>query len=223
MSDLAKLNSFTFNYTGQPDKLYEVMTAAEIKAAFDSRGEELRISINAIIDSFKSVDGAKNIGITSITGLTATNMQELIAALKTYVDTNFTSTGNIYTKAQIDTILQNIILGQVPSGSITDDMLSNAAGQIKSSMVDIVTQLSNYNFDVVTSDANGKPTHTTYKRIDNTLYKDVTCSNADTNGFYQTVVEKTYGTDGTTLKQTTTYTFTYNTDGVIQSKRWVVS
>jgi len=92
-----------------------------------------------------------------------------------------------------------------------------------SNISEIDVQLMDYSYDVVTSDANGKPTYATYKRTNDTLYKNVTCSNPDANGYYQTIVEKTYDVNGTTLKQTKTYTLTYNTDGIIQSKRWVVS
>lgn len=43
------LLGFTFNHADQPDRLSDTMTPAEVKAAFDSRGEELRLKVNAII------------------------------------------------------------------------------------------------------------------------------------------------------------------------------
>jgi hypothetical protein len=115
------------------------------------------------------------------------------------------------------------------NGKTGDVILS--AGDIKTSENKTIEEtlqshtstMGDYAYDVVTSDTDGKPTKATYKRADNTLYKEVTCSNKDSNGFYQTIVEKTYDINGTTLKQTKTYTLTYNADGIIQTKRWVIA
>lgn len=88
---------------------------------------------------------------------------------------------------------------------------------------DKIEELDEYPFDVVQSDTNGEPIHIVYKRLDGTVIVDATRSNPDTNGFYQTIVKKTYDKDGTTLKQTKTYTLGYNSNGVVISKRWVIS
>lgn len=109
------------------------------------------------------------------------------------------------------TIWFNTIKGQLGT-----DIAGSLQNQINTITYD-------YNFDVLTSDSNNNPTHAVYKRQDNTIYIDVVSSNPDSNGFYQTVVQKIYDFDGVTLLRTKTGTFTFNIDGVIQSKRWVVS
>ena len=124
---------------------------------------------------------------------------------------------DLETQQQLDKI-------DILSTDIGDKTLINTG--FKDNLVGAINEINDkvtdYIYDVVTSDADGKPTKTTYKRSsDNTLYKEVTCSNADTNGYYRTVVEKTYGTDGITLQSTKTYTFTYNADGYVLTKRWV--
>lgn len=79
-----------------------------------------------------------------------------------------------------------------------------------------------YNFSVTSYDEKGKPTQTQYKRPNNTLYLQVDASNADTNGNYQTVTEKYYDINGTTLLKTVTWTITFNADGVITARNWAV-
>lgn len=111
---LQQMGDFSFNHADQQDKLYQTMTAAEIKAAFDSRGNELRAFINNLISILNSTEdgnsGADNIAATPISGSPST-VQGMLEWLKTQID--------------------NTALGQLPDGSITDTKLSDDPGQIK--------------------------------------------------------------------------------------------
>jgi maltodextrin utilization protein YvdJ len=75
-----------------------------------------------------------------------------------------------------------------------------------------------YKSDVTATDTNGNPTEVEYRRkADNTLAIKRSASNPDTNGFYQTVVEQFYNTDGVTVYKTVTYTFSYLENGLIDT------
>lgn len=103
-----KLNGFTFNHAEQQDALYEVKTSAQVKADFDSRAEEVRVVLNSLIDQLQSdVDGdsgADSINLTSISGLTGTTVQTVLESLKQQID--------------------DVVLGEIPDGSITPIKLS---------------------------------------------------------------------------------------------------
>jgi hypothetical protein len=120
------LDSFTFNHKDQVDKLYETKTATQVKEAFDSRGEDLQTKFNNAVTTLKSVtdsdSGADNIGVTSIPGVTGSTVQAILESLKALDDTN-----RQYLLSQI----QDIVLGQIPDGAITDVKLSDDEGQIK--------------------------------------------------------------------------------------------
>jgi hypothetical protein len=85
-----KFSSFSFNHADQQDDLYKAKTSAEIKQDFDSRGEQLKIKLNDLIDQLQSIadgdSGADNIKATSITGLTGTTVQSLLESLKQFID-----------------------------------------------------------------------------------------------------------------------------------------
>jgi hypothetical protein len=71
---------------------------------------------------------------------------------------------------------------------------------------------------VTVSDTNNKPTTVEYRRFtDSSLHTRAVSSNPDTHGYYQTVVETKYDVNGTTLIGTTTHTYTYNADGIIET------
>lgn len=167
---LTKQGAFTFDHSNQQDDLYKVKTALEIKQALDSRGIDLKNTINNLIDalqSFASGDsGAKYIGAESITGLIGNNVQTLLGSLKTLIDTKSNST-DVYSKNDLlsatdgssgadkvkatpiatspDTIqgilewlkiqIDNMVLGQISDGSLTDVKLSNAPTEIKQSFI----------------------------------------------------------------------------------------
>lgn len=94
----------------------EGITAAALKAVFDSNANnEIKISVNGIINNLLSKtindSGADNIGSTVIPGVTGENVRAQLVALKNLIDA--------------------VVLGQIPDGTITDAKLSNAPGQIK--------------------------------------------------------------------------------------------
>lgn len=117
------------------------------------------------------------------------------------------------TKRYVDQTVAGIVLGDVPDGSITKAKLSN----------EVSSQLSDHNFSVTATDASGKPTQTQYKRQNTTLYLQVDASNPDAKGNYQTITEKHYDADGTTLLKTVTWTVAYNANGLITSRTWAVT
>lgn len=88
---LQKLDKFTFNHAEQIDKLYEVMTTTAMKDAFDSRGEELRIKFNKLVDDLQAEVGASNIGMTPIAQLGTQNkvkdiINRIVEILKSTAD-----------------------------------------------------------------------------------------------------------------------------------------
>lgn len=124
---LTKLTGFTKKIGDLPDKPTPgSMTAAELKAYYDSSPEELRLAFNKLIDDLQVIvdggSGADNIGVTSIAGLTGGTVQSLLEALKVSDDEN-----RAYLLAQI----QGAVVGQIPDGTITDVKLSNDPADIK--------------------------------------------------------------------------------------------
>ncbi|MEG0133114.1 MAG: hypothetical protein RR851_13225, partial [Clostridium sp.] len=117
---------FGFNHSEQIDRLYEIMTSAQIKASFDKRGEDLKNYIYSIIDKLVSEEiesGASNIGLYPVNGLTAKNVQDAIKQLKE------------------DMI--NVVLGDIPSGAISDIKLSDLEGQIKDKVNKLIIDVAN--------------------------------------------------------------------------------
>jgi hypothetical protein len=78
-----KLATFTKKVSMLADE--PSLNATELKAQFDAAPEELRGSFNALVDALKLTtagdSGAKNIGATSISGLTGNDVQTLLEAL----------------------------------------------------------------------------------------------------------------------------------------------
>lgn len=105
---LNKMGNFTFKHIDQQDDLYKTKTATEIKVALDSQADELKIVLNALIDSLKSqvVDdsGAENIGIQPITNVTGTNVQSALEDLRLQINA--------------------AVAGTIPDGSITQSKLA---------------------------------------------------------------------------------------------------
>lgn len=89
---------------------------------------------------------------------------------------------------------------------------------------DSENNLNQYNRDVTAVDGDGNITEIEYERpSDLSLFLKRNYSNPDGNGFYQTAVELFYEGDGTTVYKTITYTFTYLTNGYIDTASRVVS
>lgn len=68
---------------------------------------------------------------TNITNFVVTTAKIQDGAVTTNKIATGALDGRYYTETEVDTLLQNIILGQIPDGSLTDVKLSNAAGNIK--------------------------------------------------------------------------------------------
>lgn len=83
-----KLVSFTKKVADLADK--PALNASQLKAQFDAAPDEVRQYLNNLIDALvrttEGDSGAKNIGATTIGGLTGTDIQSLLESLKTYVD-----------------------------------------------------------------------------------------------------------------------------------------
>jgi hypothetical protein len=105
---LNPMGNFSFNHIDQQDDLYKTKTAAEIKQLFDSRGNELKTALNALITALQSTttdnSGAENIGIQSITGVTGSNVQSALEDLRLQINA--------------------AVAGTIPNGSITEDKLA---------------------------------------------------------------------------------------------------
>lgn len=62
------------------------MTAAALKAAFDSNTNQIKPAVNGMIDDLTGTGGAGNIGVDVIAGVTGTTVQAMLAALKALID-----------------------------------------------------------------------------------------------------------------------------------------
>lgn len=62
------------------------MTAAALKAAFDSNTNQIKPAVNGMIDDLTGTGGAGNIGVATIAGVTGTTVQAMLAALKALID-----------------------------------------------------------------------------------------------------------------------------------------
>jgi hypothetical protein len=115
--------TFTFNHADQVDEYgASVGNFDTVQTNFDSRAEQNLTDINNIKNTLTSetVDdsGAHNIKAAGIAGIlsgAAATVYAMLSALKGYVDTT----------------AANFQLGALVDGSVTDDKLSNTAGQIK--------------------------------------------------------------------------------------------
>lgn len=102
------MGNFTFKHIDQQDDLYKTKTAAEIKAALDSQPNELKAVLNALIDSLQATtagdSGAKNLGVSTISGVTGANIQAVLEDLKLQIN--------------------GAVAGSIPDGSITQAKLA---------------------------------------------------------------------------------------------------
>lgn len=111
--------------------------------------------IEALITRLQAItagaSGAKFTGVESISGLTGNDVQTLLTALKTYIDaykaelattvgagevgaiapSGLTGTTTQAILNALKTAIDNVVMGGIAAGTITDDMLSSLAGQIK--------------------------------------------------------------------------------------------
>jgi hypothetical protein len=83
---LTKQGNFTFSHAAQQNDLYNVYSATQIKQHFDSRADELKTTINAIIDQLQAItdgdSGADNVKATAVLDLTGSTVQALIESIR---------------------------------------------------------------------------------------------------------------------------------------------
>ena len=81
-----KVNDWSQAVSSLDDK--PKMTAASLKAAFDSNSNQLKPAINGIIDDLTGSQGALNIGLTPIDGLSGSNVQSVLQAISLLIKSN---------------------------------------------------------------------------------------------------------------------------------------
>jgi hypothetical protein len=77
LSDNKVLN-WTNPVVNQPDR--PIITAAQLKAVFDSNSGQLQTAINALIDALE-LNGASLIGSSAITGINGTTVRDQLVSL----------------------------------------------------------------------------------------------------------------------------------------------
>jgi hypothetical protein len=108
--------------------------ASTMKALFDQGAEDLRVKLNGVIDELLATTGASNIGIDPAKGLGNT-LADALTNIKNYMNlgasgitANVIGTGSGATvQSQLEWLLlqiQNILLNQIPDGTITIDKLA---------------------------------------------------------------------------------------------------
>lgn len=70
------------------------LTAAALKAAFDSNSNELKPAVNGMIDDLTGTGGAGEIGVSPVEGVSGTTVQAMLAALKALIDLCETQAGS---------------------------------------------------------------------------------------------------------------------------------
>lgn len=81
-----KVNDWSQAVSSLDDK--PKMTAAALKAAFDSNSNQLKPAINGIIDDLTGSQGALNIGLSPIDGLSGSNVQAVLQAISLLIKSN---------------------------------------------------------------------------------------------------------------------------------------
>lgn len=77
-----QMPDFTFKHSDQVDPLYTQYTGPQIKALFDSRGIELRNALNTLVQLLNSVNGASNIGTSTIQDIDGANIQAMLQSIR---------------------------------------------------------------------------------------------------------------------------------------------
>jgi len=110
--------------------------ASTMKALFDQGAEDLRVKLNGVIDELLATTGAQQIGIDPARGLGNT-LADALTNIKNYMNlgasgisaaTIGTGSGNTV-QSQLEWLLlqiQNVLLNQIPDGTITMQKLSTA-------------------------------------------------------------------------------------------------
>lgn len=106
-----KIPNFTKKVSDLPDRPGGTISTVDLKYQFDSSPEELRSSLNGLIDDLLSavagLSGAEQVGSAPIVGVSGVTIYDQLSDLK----------------AQI----QSIVGASIPAGSITTAMIQNLA------------------------------------------------------------------------------------------------
>lgn len=82
-----KLTAFTFNHAAQVDELGKATGDYQIvQTKFDSRGEEIRVKHNSLVDYLATTAASGEIGSAAITGVTGATIFTQLQSLKTLID-----------------------------------------------------------------------------------------------------------------------------------------
>jgi hypothetical protein len=95
------MGDFRFNHSSLPD---QPDSEYDMKAIFDSRGEDLKIALNNLIDALMAVTASANIGSNAISGVDGSTIYDQLVSLKSQITQQ--------------------VLGQLPDGSVTIDKLA---------------------------------------------------------------------------------------------------
>ena len=131
LADKKIANNITYH---QDNPTVVIGQANAMKVLFDKGAEDIRVKLNAVIDEILSAEGAAQIGIDPAKGLGNT-LAEALTAVRTYMDLGATGiTANVIgtgsgtnVQSQLQWLLlqiQNVLLDQIPDGTITKEKLS---------------------------------------------------------------------------------------------------
>lgn len=137
MADIQKFQGFTFSHSEVSGNRID-RPAVEIKALFDSRGNELMEFINKIIDILNSIDAANSIGAKDFDG-TKKTIQSIVDKLNNGLDLTNTDINNL------DVAFSG--LGAAMNNSITD--LRSELDKLKDKFKDLIINAGSSNAEVV--------------------------------------------------------------------------
>ena len=124
----SKFNTDVNNISALDDKPNKVggLSAAQLKAKFDKAGADIKNFINStLLAELEGTNAAGNIGISSITGISASTVQGALAALKGLIDnagTNVPSHASTHAANGEDPI--TVAAGNIATGAITREKLA---------------------------------------------------------------------------------------------------
>jgi hypothetical protein len=206
---LTKLTANLNNHQSLPDEPDNALyTPEDLKIYFDKAPNDIKDYINNILipqlESTTVVSGAEHIGSRTIPGITGNTVWEQISSLL-----------SIAQQAQSGTILP---------GSVTDTMLSNATGQIKSTVSTLNTAVSDMSKAVMASGTGTVinltiPSITAYTPLQKLTFVAIGNNNGalttiNINGLGAKPLYKLNTTTSPTLIEYKTYTIILKSDGL---------
>lgn len=168
-----KLDRLTKLIADLPDSPNDSMTSTELKKYWDSSPEELRKTLNQLIDDLHSDKAAGSIGISAIPGVTGKNVQEILAFLQTDLSGHKGDTDIHVTLAEKTRWDAAAGVGEgVPVGAATkaelklvDDKIGNLANLKTTDKTNIVSSLNEV---LAKAGSGGEPPKIYGVRIDKT-------------------------------------------------------